>query len=61
MPALCAVADDVTKVHAICMRCGALAYVSHRKVQEEKRVLLGEVNEYEPLCRVCYQKALTEG
>lgn len=61
MPALCAVADDVTKVHAICVRCGALAYVSHRKVQEEKRVLLGEVNEYEPLCRVCYQKALTEG
>lgn len=57
MPALCAVADDVTKVHAICVRCGALAYVSHRKVQEEKRVLLGEVNEYEPLCRVCYQKA----
>ena len=61
MPALCAVADDVTKVHAICVRCGALAYVSHRKVQEEKRVLLGEVNEYEPLCRVCYQKALTDG
>ena len=58
MPALCAVADDVTKVHAICVRCGALAYVSHRKVQEEKRVLLGEVNEYEPLCRVCYKKAL---
>ena len=57
MPALCAVADDVSKVHAICVRCGALAYVSHRKVQEEKRVLLGEVNEYEPLCRVCYQKA----
>ena len=61
MPALCAVADYVTKLHAICVRCGALAYVSHRKVQEEKRVLLGEVNEYEPLCRVCYQKALTEG
>lgn len=59
MPALCAVADDVTKVHAICVRCGALAYVSHRKVHEEKRVLLGEVNEYEPLCRVCYQKAKT--
>lgn len=58
MPALCAIADDVMKVHAICVRCGAQAYVSHRKVQEEKRVLLGEVNEYEPLCRVCYQKAL---
>lgn len=60
MPALCAIADDVTKVHAICVRCGAQAYVSHRKVQDEKRVLLGEVNEYEPLCRVCYQKALKE-
>ena len=60
MPALCAIADDVMKVHAICVRCGAQAYISHRKVQEEKRVLLGEVNEYEPLCRVCYQKALKE-
>ncbi len=60
MPALCAVADDVTKVHAICMRCGALAYVSYRKIHNEKRVLLGEVNEYEPLCRSCYQKALEE-
>ena len=58
MPALCAIADDVMKVHAICVRCGAQAYVSHRKVQEEKRVLLGEVNEYEPLCRVCYQLAV---
>ncbi|MCQ2133301.1 MAG: thymidine kinase [Bacteroidaceae bacterium] len=58
MPALCAIADDVTKVHAICVRCGALAYVSHRKVQNDKRVLLGEVNEYEPLCRECYKEAL---
>lgn len=57
MPALCAIADDVTKVHAICVRCGALAYVSHRKVQNEHRVLLGEVNEYEPLCRHCYRQA----
>ena len=60
MPALCAIADDVTKVHAICVRCGALAYVSHRKVQNDKRVLLGETAEYEPLCRTCYQKALEE-
>ena len=41
MPGLCAVADEVTKVHAICVRCGALAYVSHRTVDDEKRVLLG--------------------
>ena len=60
MPALCAVADEVTKVHAICVRCGALAYVSHRIVDEDKRVLLGEQTVYEPLCRSCYQKALAE-
>ena len=60
MPALCAIADDVTKVHAICVRCGALAYVSHRKVQNDRRVLLGETQEYEPLCRECYRKALED-
>ena len=60
MPALCAIADDVTKVHAICMRCGSLAYVSHRLVNEDKRVLLGEKAQYEPLCRECYLKALEE-
>ena len=60
MPALCAIADDVTKVHAICVKCGSLAYVSHRIVDEERRVLVGEKMEYEPLCRSCYQKALRE-
>ncbi len=60
IPALCAIADDVTKVHAICVRCGSLAYVSHRTVQNDKRVLLGETQEYEPLCRECYQRALAE-
>ena len=60
MPALCAIADDVTKVHAICVKCGNLAYVSHRKVQSDQRVLLGETTEYEPLCRECYQKAIKE-
>lgn len=58
IPALCAIADEVTKVHAICVKCGALAYVSHRLVSNERRVLLGEKDEYEPLCRECYQKAL---
>lgn len=57
MPQLCAIADDVTKVHAICVRCGALAYVSHRIVDSERQVLLGETQEYEPLCRECYAKA----
>lgn len=60
MPALCAIADEVTKVHAICVRCGALAYVSHRLVPGDRRVLLGEVKEYEPLCRECYRKAMAE-
>lgn len=58
IPALCAIADEVTKVHAICVRCGALAYISHRKVENNRRVLLGETEEYEPLCRECYKKTL---
>lgn len=60
IPALCAVADEVTKVHAICVRCGALAYASHRLVNVESQVMLGEKTEYEPLCRDCFQKALEE-
>ena len=57
-PALCAIADEVTKVHAICVKWGSLAYISHRLVNSDKRVLLGETQEYEPLCRECYSKAL---
>lgn len=60
MPALMAIADEVTKVHAICVKCGNLAYVSHRLVSGDKQVLLGEKMEYEPLCRECYYKALKE-
>lgn len=60
MPALCAIADEVTKVHAICVKCGALAYVSHRLVANDKRVMLGEQTEYEPLCRECYRKVTEE-
>lgn len=58
IPDLCAVAEEVTKVHAICVKCGALAYASHRIVKGEKRVMLGEKDEYEPLCRDCYNKAV---
>lgn len=57
MPALCAIADDVTKVHAICIHCGRLANYSHRLVKNDKQFLLGEVQEYQPLCRNCYRKA----
>ena len=58
MPSLMAIAEDVTKVHAICVRCGNLAHVSHRIVKSGQRVLLGEQDEYEPLCRSCYRKAV---
>jgi thymidine kinase len=58
MPALLAIAEYVTKVHAICMRCGNLAMYSFRKSEEAQIVLLGEKNLYEPLCRNCYNAAL---
>ncbi|MDO9510699.1 MAG: thymidine kinase [Bacteroidales bacterium] len=57
MPALMAMAEYVTKVHAICMGCGNLAHYSHRTVENDKLVLLGETDNYQPLCRSCYQKA----
>ena len=60
MPALIATAEYVTKVHAICMICGNLAYVSHRIVKNDKLILLGETDNYEPLCRSCFNKALKE-
>ncbi|MCW0484194.1 thymidine kinase [Gaoshiqia sediminis] len=56
MPELMAIADYVSKVHAICVRCGNVAQFSHRLSANEKQVLLGERNEYEPLCRVCFNK-----
>ncbi len=56
MPHLMAVAEYVTKVHAVCMKCGDLAHFSHRLSSEEKLVMLGEKVEYEPLCRACYTK-----
>lgn len=57
MPALLAIAEYVTKVHAICTRCGNLAHISYRKSSEEKQVLLGEKDIYEPLCRRCFNIA----
>lgn len=59
IPNLLATAEYVTKVHAICMRCGNLAYVSHRTINNDKLVMLGETDSYEPLCRDCYNKAHT--
>jgi thymidine kinase len=56
MPQLMAVAEYVTKVHAICMRCGDLAHNSHRLSNNDKLVVLGEKDTYEPLCRHCFNK-----
>jgi thymidine kinase len=60
MPQLLATAEYVTKVHAICMNCGNLAYVSHRKTNHDNLVLLGETDKYEPLCRSCYNKKFSD-
>ena len=61
MPALMAVADDVTKVHAICVRCGDLAMFSHRLSKSDKLVELGEKDIYEPICRACFNRLQEEG
>ncbi|HKJ07432.1 MAG TPA: thymidine kinase [Flavobacteriaceae bacterium] len=60
MPALMATAEYVTKVHAVCTRTGNLAHYSHRTAQSDELVLLGETQEYEPLSRAAYYKALQE-
>lgn len=60
MPALMATAEYVTKVHAVCTRTGNLANYSFRKAQNDKLVLLGETEEYEPLSRAAFFKAMRE-
>lgn len=60
MPRLMAVAEYVSKQHAICTRCGDLAQYSHRIVAADGQVLLGEKDSYEPLCRHCFNEALHE-
>ena len=54
MPQLLAVAEYITKVHAICSHCGNLATHSYRKVANNEQVMLGEKDTYEPRCRTCY-------
>tara|TARA_B110000977_G_scaffold172794_1_gene225447 strand:+ start:883 stop:1521 length:639 start_codon:yes stop_codon:yes gene_type:complete len=58
MPALMATAEYVTKVHAVCTRTGNLANYSYRKAKSDELVLLGEVDEYEPLSRAAYYKLM---
>jgi thymidine kinase len=54
MPNLLAMAEYITKLHAICPHCGNLATHSYRLVQDQSQVVLGEKEEYEPRCRTCY-------
>lgn len=56
IPDLMAVADHITKVHAICVKCGNIAQFSHRLSEKEQVVLLGEKDVYEPLCRGCFRE-----
>ena len=58
IPALLAKAEYITKVHAICVRCGALANHSYRLVESDSKVLLGEKESYEPRCRECFVKGM---
>lgn len=60
MPGLLAIAEYVTKVHAICMECGELATYSHRTSASKDLVLLGETDHYLPLCRTCFNQAREE-
>jgi len=56
MPTLMAIAEYVTKVHAICVRCSSVASYSYRLVKDEKTILLGETEKYEARCRKCFKK-----
>lgn len=60
MPKLLAIADEVTKTRAICVRCGNLANYSFRTAEGNQQVMLGEMHEYEPLCRNCYQEMMAK-
>lgn len=56
IPRLLSIAEYVTKVHAICVKCGNLAHYTHRLSEDDKLIVLGETDIYEPLCRICYAR-----
>jgi len=56
VPQLLAIADYITKLHAICVHCGNIANISYRKTKQSGQVVIGEMDIYEPRCRVCYAK-----
>jgi thymidine kinase len=60
MPQLMAIAEYVTKVHAICMKCGNLANHSHRTVDNSSRIMIGEQESYIPLCRNCFAEEINK-
>ncbi len=57
MPGLMAIAEFVTKVHAICMKCGNVASYSYRLSDQKDQVVLGEQDRYEARCRNCFLNA----
>lgn len=60
MPALMAVAEYVTKVHAVCIQCGDIASYSFRKAASAQHVLLGETDSYEARCRHCFMEGMKQ-
>lgn len=60
MPELMAIADDVYKTRAICVKCGRLANFSYRITNNSERVLIGEKQDYMPLCRCCYEEMMKD-
>jgi thymidine kinase len=56
VPKLLAIADYITKLHAICVHCGNIASMTYRKTKQVGQIVIGEMDIYEPRCRVCYEK-----
>lgn len=54
MPDILARADYITKLHAICVKCGNIANYSYRKIPDDDQIMLGATDAYEPRCRKCY-------
>lgn len=59
VPSLMAIAEHVTKVHAVCVRCGAPANYSYRITEDDEQLLVGEKDSYEPRCRTCFYRAMS--
>ncbi|HWK58425.1 MAG TPA: thymidine kinase [Parapedobacter sp.] len=57
VPSLMAIAEHVTKVHAVCVRCGAPANYSYRITEDDQQLLVGEKESYEPRCRACFYRS----